>query len=68
MTPPRILIAGAGIAGLALKHALTTSGIDADIVERDPSPRISGTGLALRALRALGLSEEVKQLAEPVLR
>ena len=73
MTPPRILIVGAGIAGLAAKRALTLRGIDADIAERDHTPRITGAGLylpanAVRALRDLGLGAPLAERAQPVLR
>ncbi|MCM4083571.1 FAD-dependent monooxygenase [Paractinoplanes hotanensis] len=73
MTTLRILIAGAGIAGLAAKRALALRGIDADLVERDAAPRITGAGLylpgnAVRALRDLGLSEQLVGRSQPVLR
>src|SRR5689334_2253238 len=69
----RILIAGAGIAGLALKHALAGSGIAADVVERDPVLRTSGAGFylpanAVRALADLGLAEPLYESAVPVRR
>lgn len=64
MTPLRILIAGGGLAGLATKVALAARGIDADLAERDTTPRDGGTGLylpanAVRALRDLGLGDEL---------
>ncbi|MGW3621952.1 FAD-dependent monooxygenase [Micromonospora arida] len=73
MTQLKILIAGAGIAGLAAKRAFALRGIEADIVERDPVPRTTGAGLylpgnAVRALRDLGLHEPLMQVAEPVYR
>ncbi|WP_250007611.1 FAD-dependent monooxygenase [Actinoplanes sp. M2I2] len=73
MTALRVLIAGAGIAGLAAKRALSLRGIDADLVERDPAPRITGAGLylpgnAVRALRDLGLSGRLAERSQPVLR
>ena len=73
MTALRILIVGAGIAGLAAKKALSRYGIDADLVERDPKPRTTGAGLylpgnAVRALRDLGLSEQLAERAQPVRR
>ncbi|MEU8821859.1 FAD-dependent monooxygenase [Actinoplanes sp. NPDC048796] len=71
MTALRILIAGAGIAGLAAKHALARRGIDADVVERDAVPRITGAGLylpgnAVRALRDLGLGEQLGERSHPI--
>jgi 2-polyprenyl-6-methoxyphenol hydroxylase-like FAD-dependent oxidoreductase len=73
MTPQRILIVGAGIAGLAAKRALALRDIDADIAERDPTPRITGAGLylpanAVRALHDLGLAARLAERAQPVLR
>ncbi|WP_436535272.1 FAD-dependent monooxygenase [Actinoplanes sp. HUAS TT8] len=67
----RILIAGAGIAGLALKHLLAQRGIEADLVERDPAPRAGGTGLylpanAVRALRDVGVEAALIRRAQPV--
>lgn len=58
--PPRILIVGAGIAGLALARALRDRGLAHDLVERDPEPRTEGAGIylpgnAVRALAALGV-------------
>jgi 2-polyprenyl-6-methoxyphenol hydroxylase-like FAD-dependent oxidoreductase len=58
--PPRILIVGAGIAGLALSRALRDHGLAHDLVERDPEPRTEGAGIflpanAVRALGALGI-------------
>jgi len=62
--PPRILIVGAGIAGLALGRALRLKGVRPDIIERAGSPAPGGAGLYIpgngaRALRMLGLAEEV---------
>jgi 2-polyprenyl-6-methoxyphenol hydroxylase-like FAD-dependent oxidoreductase len=61
---PRILIVGAGIAGLALARALRQRRIPAEIVEREGEGGQDGTGLFLpangvRALRRLGLDEAV---------
>ncbi|SNY64628.1 hypothetical protein [Paractinoplanes atraurantiacus] len=52
----RVLIAGAGVAGLATRIALAARGIHAGLAERDPAPRDGGTGLYLpaNAVRALG--------------
>jgi 2-polyprenyl-6-methoxyphenol hydroxylase-like FAD-dependent oxidoreductase len=73
MTPLRILIAGAGIAGLALKHALAALGVEAEVIEQAPAARITGTGLylpanAVRALGDLGLSGALAERAGPVRR
>jgi 2-polyprenyl-6-methoxyphenol hydroxylase-like FAD-dependent oxidoreductase len=56
----RILVVGAGIAGLAAARTLTRAGFSVDAVERQPAWDKAGTGIylpgnAARALRALGL-------------
>jgi 2-polyprenyl-6-methoxyphenol hydroxylase-like FAD-dependent oxidoreductase len=73
MTALKVLIVGAGIAGLAAKRALTLQGIDADVVERDPAPRVTGAGLylpgnAVRALRDLDLGVQLAVRAQPIQR
>ena len=70
---PRVLIVGAGIAGLALARALRRRDITADVVERMPEWETSGAGLYLpgnsvRALRELGLWEELAARANPIVR
>jgi 2-polyprenyl-6-methoxyphenol hydroxylase-like FAD-dependent oxidoreductase len=40
----RILIAGAGVGGLALAHALRRGGLDVAVYERDPTPRTRNQG------------------------
>jgi len=60
----RILIVGAGIAGLALGRALRLRGFQPEIVERAAAWGTGGTGIYLpangvRALGALGLAEAV---------
>jgi FAD-dependent urate hydroxylase len=56
----RILVIGAGIAGLAAARALTSAGHGVEVVERASSPDRGGTGLylpgnATRALARVGL-------------
>jgi 2-polyprenyl-6-methoxyphenol hydroxylase-like FAD-dependent oxidoreductase len=73
VAPIRILIVGAGIAGLSLAHALHQRGIAADVVERSSEHRTTGTGLylpanAVRALGRLGLQAAVADRAQPVIR
>lgn len=56
----RVLVVGAGIAGLACARALRLADIDCDVVERESDWVRDGTGIylpanAIRALRMLGL-------------
>ena len=67
----RILIVGAGIAGLALAHALHRRGSTPEVVERVSDWQPIGAGLylpgnAVRALRELGI--EVPPDANPIRR
>lgn len=64
MSGRRVLIVGGGIAGLALARILAHIGIRPTVIEREPVWRSTGTGMylpgnATRALRALGLGEQV---------
>ena len=64
----RILIVGAGVAGLALGRALRPHGCSADIIERNAGWDDAGAGMylpgnALRALRTLKLDDEVEKRA-----
>jgi FAD-dependent urate hydroxylase len=64
----RILVVGAGIAGLGVARALRQFGFAADVVERDPAWAPTGAGIylpgnAVRALRALGLDSAVAERA-----
>ena len=67
----KILIVGAGIAGLALSLALQRRGCFAHIIERNTEWRDIGTGLylpgnALRALRALQIDRHVEIDGAPI--
>src|SRR5262245_23890356 len=69
----RILIVGAGIAGMALAKALEQKGLEAQLVERQPEPQTIGAGLflpgnAVRAIAHLGLLEQVAARAVPIKR
>jgi FAD-dependent urate hydroxylase len=66
MADTRILVVGAGLAGLAAARTLARAGFSAEVVEREPAWGEAGTGIYLpgnasRALRALGLEEAVSQ-------
>ncbi|DBA74801.1 TPA: hypothetical protein ACH3X2_009322 [Trebouxia sp. C0005] len=60
------LIAGAGIAGLAMAAALIKVGVPCKVLERDPGPRKGGSAIGLwpnafRALDALGVADSLRQ-------
>ncbi len=64
----RVLVVGAGIAGLATARALRAWGASVEIVERAVGPAPGGTGIylpgnAVRALAALGLREAAEPIA-----
>jgi len=68
---PKILIIGAGIAGLSLAQKLQAGNITFTIVEKQISPSIDGTGIALpfnavRALKNLGIYDQVMPIAHQV--
>src|SRR5215475_9258475 len=67
----RILIVGAGIAGLALAKALAQRGLTADLIERHAGQPSAGAGLYLpgnagRALSELGVLSKVSAIAVPI--
>jgi len=67
----RVLVVGAGLAGLAAARTLHRAGATVRIVERSPGPAREGTGLylpgnAVRALRGLGLAREVEERAHRI--
>lgn len=68
----RVLIVGAGMAGLTLAISLRRQGITPDIVERQAAWPVHGAGIyllgnAMRALGSLGLAEEVARNGTPIL-
>jgi 2-polyprenyl-6-methoxyphenol hydroxylase-like FAD-dependent oxidoreductase len=61
----RALVVGAGIGGLGAGIALAQRGWQVEIIEITPEPNVFGVGInqpgnSMRALRALGVDEEVK--------
>ena len=67
----RILVVGAGLAGLALARALRQAGFAPEVIERADGWDGTGTGMYLpangvRALRALGLEAAVAARAAPI--
>ncbi|WP_250035621.1 FAD-dependent monooxygenase [Paractinoplanes maris] len=69
----RILVVGAGIAGLAAARALRLAGFRPDVVEELPATMLPGAGIylpgnALRALRQLGLDAPLRPLGDLIFR
>jgi len=67
----RVLVVGAGIAGLAVSRALRRAGFRPEVVEKLPASTVPGAGIflpgnAARALRDLGLDEPVRPLGDVV--
>src|SRR4051812_8905312 len=69
----RILVVGAGIAGLAAARGLRVAGFRPDVVEELPATTIPGAGIYLpgnasRALRQLGLDAPLRPLGDLIFR
>jgi 2-polyprenyl-6-methoxyphenol hydroxylase-like FAD-dependent oxidoreductase len=67
----RVLVVGAGIAGLSVAVALAPRSIECDLVERDRDWSTIGAGITLspngmRAMRALGLADDVEAAGHPI--
>jgi len=70
--PMRVIVVGAGIGGLAAAIALRRRGIAVSVIERSADPGEIGAGItlwpnAMRALRSLGVADEVAAAGAPVL-
>lgn len=73
MSTKRVLVAGAGIAGLALTRALQERGVPVLTLERRSAPLDGGLainlpGNAIRALGQLGLKSELTRYGSPIRR
>lgn len=73
MSEVRVLVVGAGIAGLAFAHAVRDRGIAVEVVERSAGWQTAGAGMylpanATRALHDLGLGPAVLAAANPITR
>ncbi len=69
----RILVVGAGIAGLATARALRLAGFKPEVVEELPASMLPGAGIYLpgnasRALRQLGLDAPLRPLGDLIFR
>jgi FAD-dependent urate hydroxylase len=69
----RILVVGAGIAGLAAARALRVAGFRPDVVEELPATTVPQTGIYLpgnasRAIRRLGLDAPLRPLGDLIFR
>ena len=69
----RILVVGAGIAGLSAARALRLAGYRPDVVEELPASMLPAAGIylpgnALRALRQLGLDAPLRPLGDLIFR
>ncbi|GLY97391.1 FAD-dependent monooxygenase [Actinoplanes sp. NBRC 103695] len=69
----RILVVGAGIAGLAAARGLRVAGFRPDVVEELPATMLPGAGIylpgnATRALRVLGLDAPLRPLGDLIFR
>lgn len=67
----KVVICGAGIAGLALAHRLANIGWDVVLVEKAPGPREQGYmidffGPGLQAARAMGIEDRLNELGYKV--
>jgi 2-polyprenyl-6-methoxyphenol hydroxylase-like FAD-dependent oxidoreductase len=62
----KVLVVGGGVGGMSCAISLRQAGVSVDLIEIDPSWKIYGAGITitgptLRALRTLGVLDEIKQ-------
>lgn len=70
-SPLRVLVVGAGIAGLAITRALRLRGFRPQVVEKLPATAVPASGIflpgnATRALRLLGLDAPLRPLGQVI--
>src|SRR4051794_19962478 len=68
----RVLVVGGGIGGLSTSIALRNTGVEVDVVEKNPRWDVYGVGIiqppnALRALHAIGLAERCLGAGHPIM-
>lgn len=73
MTALRVLVVGAGVAGLAFARAAGARGMHVEIVERDGQLPTAGAGMylpanATRALDTLGVGPDIAACGNPIVR
>ena len=70
---PRVIVAGAGVAGLSTALALERAGIEVLVLERQDGPSEVAAGLQLwfngvRAAEALGVADALRARGTPLAR
>jgi FAD-dependent urate hydroxylase len=70
-SPLRVLVVGAGIAGLTVARALRLAGFRPEIAEKLPASVVAGAGIylpgnAARAFRELGLESPIRPLGQVI--